>query len=123
MPIIEKNQIRLVSIMAGKFELKSAKNGKFFFNLKASNGQIILSSEMYETRQAAENGIESVKKNAADDQKYIRLKSKEGNPYFMLKAGNGELIGKSELYSSQAGMENGITAVKKSAGQANTIKK
>jgi uncharacterized protein YegP (UPF0339 family) len=39
--------------MAGKFELKTAKNGKFFFNLKASNGQIILSSEMYETKSAA----------------------------------------------------------------------
>jgi len=48
--------------MAGKFEIKKSASGKFHFNLKAGNGQIILSSEMYETRSAAENGIESVKK-------------------------------------------------------------
>jgi len=55
-------------VMAGKFEMKTAKNGKFFFNLKASNGQIILSSEMYETRKAADNGVASVKKNAANEE-------------------------------------------------------
>ena len=45
--------------MAGKFELKVAKNGKYHFNLLAGNGQIILSSEMYESKSAAENGIET----------------------------------------------------------------
>ena len=50
--------------MAGKFVLKVAKNGKFHFNLMASNGQVIASSEMYESKRAALNGIESVKKNA-----------------------------------------------------------
>ena len=53
--------------MAGKFEMKTAKNGKSFFNLKASNGQIILSSEQYETKKAAENGIASVKRNAGNE--------------------------------------------------------
>ena len=76
--------------MAGKFELNSSSNGKFFFNLKASNGQIILSSEMYESKAAAENGIESVKKNAADDGRYDRLTAKNGDPYFVLKAANGQ---------------------------------
>ena len=52
--------------MAGKFVLKQVKNGKFHFNLVAGNGQIIASSEMYETKRAALNGIESVKKNAPD---------------------------------------------------------
>jgi len=52
--------------MAGKFELKTAANGKYHFNLKAGNGQIILSSEMYESTSSLENGIESVKKNAPD---------------------------------------------------------
>ncbi len=50
--------------MAGKFEIKKGSSGKFRFNLKAGNGQIILSSETYETKQSAEKGIESVKKNA-----------------------------------------------------------
>ena len=58
--------------MAGKFELNTAANGKFFFNLKASNGQIILSSETYESKASAQNGIESVKKNAVDDARYDR---------------------------------------------------
>jgi uncharacterized protein YegP (UPF0339 family) len=104
--------------MAGKFELKSAKNGKFFFNLKASNGQIILSSEMYETRAAAENGIESVKKNAGSEARFERKKSNKGDDYFILKAGNGEPIGKSEMYASAASMENGLQSVMKNAPDA-----
>ena len=52
--------------MAGKFELKKTSNGQFRFNLKASNGQIIATSESYKTKAAALNGIESVKKNAPD---------------------------------------------------------
>lgn len=104
--------------MTGKFEVKTAKNGKFHFNLKASNGQIILSSEMYETRKAAENGIDSVKRNASDDKRYDRKTSAKGGHYFNLKAGNGEPIGKSEMYKSKSGMENGIESVKKNAAGA-----
>lgn len=52
--------------MAGKFELKTAKSGQYHFNLKAGNGQIIATSELYESKSAALNGIESVRKNAAD---------------------------------------------------------
>lgn len=52
--------------MAGKFELKQAKSGQYHFNLKAGNGEIIATSEMYESKASAKNGIESVKKNAAD---------------------------------------------------------
>lgn len=52
--------------MAGKFELKKTSNGQFRFNLKASNGQVIATSESYKTKAAALNGIESVRKNAGD---------------------------------------------------------
>ena len=52
--------------MAGKFELKKSKNDKFYFSLLAGHGQTILSSEMYEAKASAVNGIESVKKNAGD---------------------------------------------------------
>ena len=52
--------------MAGKFDLKKAKNGQTYFVLKAANGQVIAQSEMYTTKAAALNGIESVKKNAPD---------------------------------------------------------
>jgi uncharacterized protein YegP (UPF0339 family) len=104
--------------MAGKFELNTSSNGKFFFNLKASNGQTILSSEMYESKSAAENGIESVKKNAADDARYDRRTASNGDPYFVLKAGNGQEIGRSEMYKSTAAMENGIDSVKKNGPDA-----
>lgn len=101
--------------MAGKFELKTAANGKFHFNLKAGNGQIILSSEMYETKAAAQNGIASVQKNAAEEGRYERRKAANGDPFFVLKAGNGEQIGRSETYSSDSAMENGIESVKTNA--------
>jgi uncharacterized protein YegP (UPF0339 family) len=101
--------------MAGKFELKTAANGKFHFNLKAGNGQIILSSEMYDTKVAAENGIASVTKNAGEEARYERRKAANGIPFFVLKAGNGEVIGRSEMYSSDAAMETGIESVKTNA--------
>lgn len=52
--------------MAGKFELYKDKGGKFRFRIKASNGQIIASSEAYNSKKSAENGIASVQKNAPD---------------------------------------------------------
>jgi uncharacterized protein YegP (UPF0339 family) len=104
--------------MAGKFDLKKSTSGKFYFNLKAGNGQIILTSEMYEAKGGATNGIESVKRNAPDDKRYERKQTKDGEPYFVLKAGNGEIIGRSENYSSTASMENGIESVKENAPTA-----
>jgi uncharacterized protein YegP (UPF0339 family) len=104
--------------MAGKFELNTSTNGKFYFNLKASNGQIILSSEMYESKSGAEGGIASVKKNAGDDARYERRTSTNGSPFFVLKAGNGEVIGRSETYSSTAAVDNGIASVKANAPDA-----
>ena len=107
--------------MAGKFELKVAKNGKYHFNLLAGNGQIILSSEMYESKSAAENGIASIQKNAGDDGRYSRETSAKGDPYFKLKAGNNQIIGQSEMYSSTTSMENGIESVKKNAPGASIV--
>jgi uncharacterized protein len=99
--------------MAGKYELKLSANGKYHFNLKAGNGQVILSSELYESKPAALNGIESIKKNSGDEKRYDRRKSAKGEPYFILKAGNGQEIGRSEMYSGDAAMENGIASVTK----------
>ncbi len=101
--------------MAGKFELKQSANGKYHFNLKAGNGQIILSSEMYESKAAAENGIASVQKNATDDNRFERKTSSNGKPFFTLTATNGQTIGKSEMYETTAAMENGIESVKTNA--------
>jgi len=98
--------------MAGKFDLKKSKNDKYFFNLQAGNGQIILTSEMYESRASALNGIESVKKNAGDDARYGRLTGKDGSPYFTLKAGNGQVIGQSQMYSGEKARDGGIESCK-----------
>jgi uncharacterized protein YegP (UPF0339 family) len=75
--------------MAGKFEITQSKNGKFLFNLKAGNGQVILTSQMYESKASATQGIESCKTNSALDERFERAKSKADEPYFNLKAGNG----------------------------------
>ncbi|MGI8811004.1 MAG: YegP family protein [Pyrinomonadaceae bacterium] len=101
--------------MPGKFVVKTAKNGKVHFNLKATNGQIILTSESYETRASALKGIESVKKNAANAGRFERKMGKDGSPYFVLKASNGEPLGRSEMYKRASSMESGITSVAKNA--------
>ena len=102
----------------GKFEIKTDKSGQFRFNLKANNGQVILSSEGYTTKAACENGIESVRKNSQEDGRFDRKTAKDGSPYFNLKASNGQVIGNSEMYSSTAAMENGIASVKTNAPDA-----
>jgi uncharacterized protein len=104
--------------MAGKFELKKSKNDKFYFSLLAGNGQIILQSEMYESKASAQNGIESVKKNATDDARYERLNSTKGEPYFVLKAGNHQVIGNSQMYASEKARDNGIVSCSSNALQA-----
>ncbi|MBR9883771.1 MAG: YegP family protein [Oceanospirillales bacterium] len=98
--------------MAGKYELKKGDTGKFTFNLKAANGQVILTSQHYESKASALNGIASVQTNGPLEERYDRRESKKGEPYFVLKAGNAQIIGTSEMYSSPAAMENGIASVK-----------
>ncbi len=106
--------------MAKHFELKKSSNAQFFWSLHADNNEKILASEMYTTKQAALNGIKSVQTNAALDARYDRRVAKNGKPYFVLKAANGEIIGTSEQYSSADAMEEGIRAVKKVAASAPT---
>lgn len=99
----------------GKFEIKTRSNGEFQFNLKAGNGQTILSSEGYTTKAACNNGIESVKNNATNDDRFDRKTSSNGKFYFNLKASNGQVIGTSEMYEQEGGRENGIRSVKENA--------
>ena len=104
--------------MAAKYELKKTKNDKFVFNLLAANGQIVLTSEMYESKASALNGIESVRKNGPDDARYARLSAKDGSPYFTLKAGNGQVIGQSQMYSGAKARDGGIASVQSNAADA-----
>ena len=105
----------------GHYEIKKAKNGQYYFNLKASNGEIILSSEMYASKASAENGITSVQSNSPHESQYELKHNKKNEPYFVLKAKNHQVIGISESYSSEAAAKNGIASVTKN-GPTTTIK-
>lgn len=107
--------------MPGKFEISKRKNGEFQFNLKAGNGQVILTSEGYKQMASCTNGIESVRKHSADDKFFDRKMAKDGSPFFTLNASNGQIIGKSEMYKAVASRENGIASVKKNAADAKVV--
>ena len=98
-----------------KFVISTRKNGEFQFNLKASNGQVILSSEGYTTKAACLNGVESVKKNSTEEKRFEKLVAKNGKTYFTLKATNGQVIGQSQMYATEKNRDNGIASVMKNA--------
>ena len=105
----------------GKFTISKRKNGEYQFNLKAGNGEIILTSEGYTTKANSHKGIESVRINSQDDSRYDRRVAVNEKDYFVLKARNGEIIGKSQYYSSKSSMEIGISSVKTNAPTAEIV--
>lgn len=105
----------------GKFVITLRKNGEFQFNLKATNGQVILSSEGYTTKAACLNGVESVKKNSQVEGRFEIKVAKNGKPYFNLKASNGQVIGGSQMYASERTMKQGIASVMKNAPEAPVV--
>ncbi|OUY08422.1 YegP family protein [Acinetobacter populi] len=107
--------------MSGWYEISQAKDGQYKFVLKAGNAEIILSSELYVAKASALNGIASVQKNSPDDARYDRLTAKNDKPYFNLKAANHQIIGSSQLYSSESARDKGIESVKNN-GSTETIK-
>jgi uncharacterized protein len=96
------------------FELKK-KGDQYHFVLKAGNGQVILSSQMYASKASAMNGIESVQKNCSNDKCWEKNTAKNGKFYFNLKSTNSQIIGTSQMYAGESGMNNGIESVKKNA--------
>jgi uncharacterized protein YegP (UPF0339 family) len=111
--IQKKTAEKKEGIMSAKYEIKQAKDGKFYFNLKASNGQVILTSQMYKDKSGAKNGIASVQENANINDLFERKESSGDKDFFVLKAKNHQVIGKSQFYSSAAAMNNGIESVMK----------
>lgn len=105
----------------GKFIITKRKNGEYQFNLKAGNGQTILSSEGYVTKAGCKNGITSVKTNSPFDSRYDKKISSNSQYYFNLKAGNGEIIGISETYTNSNARDNGIESVKSNAPDAEIV--
>ena len=119
----------------GKFVVKQTSTG-FKFDLKATNGEVIATSEVYTTEAACLNGVESVRNNCVgeiEDQtaegfetvkhpKFEMYTDKAGEYRFRLKARNGEIIATSEGYKAKASCLNGIESVKKNAPDAEIVK-
>ena len=102
----------------GKFVITKSSNGEYRFNLKAGNGEVILSSEGYAAKSGCTNGIDSVRTNSKIDDRYEKKTSTNSKNYFVLKASNGQVIGTSEMYESSSGRDNGIASVKSNAPDA-----
>ena len=100
-----------------KFEIKRSED-QYHFVLVAKNGRVILSSEMYESKAGAITGINSVKENSKLRNNFETKYSKDDKVYFVLKAGNGEVIGTSEMYERLSGVFKGISSVKVNAPKA-----
>ena len=107
--------------MAGWYELSKSSDGQFKFALKAGNHETILTSELYKTKAAAENGIESVQKNCGEASRYEKKVAANGKHHFNLKAANHQIIGSSQMYASEAACDNGIESVKTN-GKSTTVK-
>lgn len=98
--------------MAGWFELNKSSENQFRFVLKAGNGEIILTSELYTSKAASEKGIASVQSNSPQDERYEKKTASNGKFYFNLKAGNHQIIGSSQMYATAQSREVGIASVK-----------
>lgn len=120
----------------GKFVIRETNTG-IKFDLKAGNGEVIATSEVYTTEAACQNGIASVQKNAPEaavenqtvegyavekHPKFEVYTDKAGEYRFRLKATNGQIIAVSEGYKALAGCMNGIESVKKNAVHAEIVK-
>jgi uncharacterized protein YegP (UPF0339 family) len=104
-----------------KFIVTERTNGEFQFNLQAGNGQVILTSEGYTTRAGCDNGIDSVRRNSQNDDRYVRKTLANGKAYFNLTAANGQVIGTSEMYESTASRDASIASIMRNAPSANVI--
>lgn len=107
--------------MAGKFVISTGKDEKVYFNLKAGNGEVILSSQGYANLAGCENGIASVRKNGGDPENFETKTAADGRFYFVLKAANHQVIGKSQFYKTESGCANGIASVGKNAADATVV--
>ena len=107
--------------MAGKFEVYVDKAGEHRFRLKAGNGETILSSEGYSKKDGCANGIESVRKNATNPDRFENTETASGKYRFNLKAGNHQVIGTSQNYDSASGRDNGIASVGRNAPDAKVV--
>ena len=101
------------------FEIyQSDRTKKFHFRLKAANYEIILTGQSYKAKADCLGGVVSVRKHAADVGAFEIKESSNGHCYFTLRAGNGQVIGQSQMYKSRSGLHKGIASVQKNATDA-----
>lgn len=99
--------------MHSKFDIFTGKNRQFYFHFKSSNGDIILASEAYTTKESCKNAVEAVKKYAIEDKFYDKKVTCNDKYMFNLKAASGEVIGSSQIYSSIEARQKDIDSLKR----------
>jgi len=100
------------------FEIKTAKDGQTYFNLRSENGKVIVKSEMYAAAKSCDNGVASVKKNAPIEARYELKQGESGKWYFNLKAGNHQTIATSVMFESEEAAKAAIDEMMKNAADA-----
>jgi uncharacterized protein YegP (UPF0339 family) len=107
--------------MRGKFTISKGKNGKFYFNLKGPNGEVILASQGYSSRAGCRKGVNSVRTNGPKADRFEVKKASNGRSYFVLRARNGQVIGQSQMYKTARSCTNGMKSVQKNARSAKLV--
>ena len=94
------------------FEIyQSKKTNEFHFRLKAANGQVILTGQSYKDKTSCENGVAYIQENGRVDSMYELQETPDGRKYFILRSGDGQIIGQSQMYRSESGLKNGVISV------------
>ena len=104
--------------MAATFGVKLASTGQFYFNLMLDNGEILLSSELYNAQPSAENGVASVKKNSGEAGRYEKQTLDNGRFRYVLKATNGQIVGHSPMYANEADRDSFLKLTQAEAPKA-----
>ena len=100
--------------MSGKYLLHPIGDTEFLWHLKARDAQTMLTSQLYSGKKSAEEGIAACRINSSIEARYERLAAHDKRPYFVLRAANGEVIGASQMYPTDAAREKGIALCKES---------
>ena len=98
--------------MSGWYEIAKDDKGQYSFVLKAANSQVILRSEPYASKASAQGGVASVQTNSPREARYDLATAKDGRFYFNLKAANSQVIGTSQMYTTEGARTTGIESVK-----------
>jgi uncharacterized protein YegP (UPF0339 family) len=107
--------------MEAQFEIEKSENDQYFFRLRSSSETILLTSETYTVKASAKTAIASVKENAPADLRYERKESSDNRYFFVLKARNGETLGRSPLHGTIAGRDAAVATTKKEAPDAKSV--